>query len=34
VQFLALVVSQVEAKLVREQIAREDGIGPGVGQSL
>ena len=34
VQFLALVVGQVEAKLVRQQVAREDRVGSGVDQSL
>jgi hypothetical protein len=34
VQFLALVVGQVKAKLVRQQVAREDRIGSGVDQAL
>jgi hypothetical protein len=34
VQFLALVVLQVKAKLVRQQVAREDRIGSGVDKTL
>jgi len=34
VQFLALVVGQVKAKLVRQQVAREDRVGSGVDQAL
>lgn len=34
VQFLALVVGQVKAKLVCEQVAREDRVCSGVDQSL
>jgi len=34
VKFLALVVGQVEVKLVRQQVAREDRVGSGVDQSL
>lgn len=34
VQFLAIVVGQVKAKLVRQQVAREDRIGSGVDQAL
>ena len=32
VQFLALIVVQVKAKLVRQQVAREDRVGPGVDE--
>lgn len=34
VQFLVLIVGQVKTKLVRQQVACEDRIRPGVDQSL
>lgn len=33
-QFLALVVGQIEAKLIRQQVACEDRVGSGVDQTL
>lgn len=34
VQFFALVLAQIEAKLVCQQVACEDRVGSGVDQSL